>query len=324
MPDPKPQVLAPRLAHNKALLDKFLSERGIVSQFPPVEQQVESVAVKGLPGGAYNPSIIRFHGKLVMTYRFHEATAKTKLGIAELDDAFDVVYSETLNLDEDENLSLEDARLFEFKGELWMNFTVSTWPNFPSSQMKFAKLYKPDRWRVSDKDLYWLPCRQTMEKNHCPLVHEEMLNIVYRHNWKMDDGVWQVVFTPSDKREMKTPGLRWPYGEIRGGTPPLPYQGRLISFFHSSMRNEMPPTTWRYYIGAMLIKAGKEFEMLAVSKRPIARGSEAGGDASRFHFKKNIIIPYGAIEDDGGWMVSCGVNDSQCLLVKIEPSELQI
>ena len=115
MPEIKPQILAPRIAHNKALMDKFLKERGIASQFPPVEQQLESVIVKGLPPGSYNPSIIRHHGKLVMTYRFHETTAKTKLGIAELDENFTVFKNETLTLDEDEGLSLEDARLFEFK-----------------------------------------------------------------------------------------------------------------------------------------------------------------------------------------------------------------
>jgi predicted GH43/DUF377 family glycosyl hydrolase len=324
MPELTKQAIPQRLAHNRALMDKFLKARGIVSQFPPVEQQLESIIVKGLPPGSYNPSIIRHRGKLVMAYRFHETTAKTKLGIAELDENFTVVRNETLNLDEDEGLSLEDAKLFEFKGELWMNFVVSNWPNFPASQVKCVKLYKPDHWRCSDKDLYWLPCRQTMEKNHCPLVHDEVLNIVYRHNWQMDDGVWQVVFTPSDKREMKTPGMRWPYGEIRGGTPPLPYQDRLISFFHSRLNNEMPPVGHRYYMGALLMKSGKEFEMLAVSKRPILRGSEIGGDTSRFHFKPNVVIPYGAIEHEGGWLVSVGVNDSQCLLMKVKPENLNL
>ena len=77
-------------------------------------------------------------------------------------------------------------------------------------------------------------------------------------------------------------------------------------------------------MGAMLIKAGKEFETLAVSKRPILRGSEIGGDTSRFHFKPNVVIPYGAIEHEGGWLVSVGVNDSQCLLVKIKEKDLQL
>ena len=71
MPELTKQAIPQRLAHNRALMDKFLKARGIVSQFPPVEQQLESIIVKGLPPGSYNPSIIRHRGKLVMAYSFH-------------------------------------------------------------------------------------------------------------------------------------------------------------------------------------------------------------------------------------------------------------
>lgn len=321
------QLIAPRIVRNKTALDKYISDNQIVSQWPSIENQMDAVIVKGLPVGAYNPSIIRFRGRLVLSYRFHQTTAKTQLGIAELDENFTVFHSQTLNLDEDESLSCEDAKLFIWKGELWMNFVVSTWPNFPSSQVKICKLYKPDKWRFSDKDQYWLPDRQTLEKNHCPIVHDDVLHIVYRHNQPQEGDyskLAQIIYSPYEKREMKTPALRWPYGEIRGGTVPLPYDGKLISFFHSSLHNEMPPITHRYYIGAMLLKAEPPFQILAVSKRPILRGSEIGGDPTRFHFKPNVCFPLGAIACDGGWRVSIGQNDSACLLVKIKPDNLNL
>lgn len=319
--------VAPRVARNKSALEKYLADNGIKSQWPPVEQQLETVIVNGIAPGAYNNSIIRFHGRLVMTFRFHDTTLKTRIGIAELDEKFNVVYAEGLNLDEDETLSLEDGKFFVFKGDLWLNFVVSTWPNFPSAQVKNVKLYKPDRWRCSDKDQYWLPDRQTLEKNHVPLVHDDVLHIIYRQAvWQENNpaDLAQVIYTPSDKREMKTPALRWPYGEIRGGTVPLPYDGKLISFFHSRLNNEMPPVTHRYYIGAILRKSEPPFQMLAISKRPILRGSEVGGDATRFHHKKNVVFCLGAIDHDDGWLVSVGINDSACGLVKIQPKDLQL
>jgi predicted GH43/DUF377 family glycosyl hydrolase len=325
-PKPAPK-LPPRIARNKSAMEKYLADNSIVSQWPSISNQLFTHVVKGLPIGSYNNSIIRFRGRLVMTYRFHDGTAKTKLGIAELDENFTVFYSETLSLDEDETLSLEDARLFIWKGELWLNFVVSTWPNFPSSQVKICKLYKPDHWRFSDKEQYWLPDRQTTEKNHCPIVHDDVLHIVYRNNQPQEcdlSKLSRIIYTPADKREMKTPALRWPYGEIRGGTVPILYQGKLLSFFHSHLDSFMPTTTWCYFIGAMLMKAEPPFQMLSVSKRPILYGSEIGGDETRFHHKKNVVFALGAIEHDGGWLLSCGQNDSASLLVKIKEKDLML
>ncbi len=317
----KPQ-LPPRIARNKSELAKYLEANSIASQWPAIEQQLFTYPISDLEDGAYNPSIIRYRGKLVMSYRFHESTLKTKLAMAELDENFNVISRQVLDMDEEE--SCEDSRLFIFKGELWMNFVVSNWPQFPASQSKIAKLSKPDKWRISDKLLYWLPDRQTSEKNHLALPFDDVLHIVYHHNKFQDGALNQIIYTPSDKREMKTPALRWPYGEIRGGTVPIPYKDKLISFFHSSLTNEEPPTPHRYFCGAMLMKADMPFQMLAVSKRPILRGSEIGGDATRFHFKKNIIFCLGAIEHEDGWLVSCGINDSQCALVKINPENLNL
>ena len=326
MPENVKQLIPPRIVRNKSALDKYLSDNGIKSLWPAVEQQLFTYTVKGLPAGSYNNSIIRFRGKLVMTYRFHEGKSlKTKLGIAELDENFTVFYSQTLDFDEEE--SVEDARLYVFKNELWVNFVVSNWPNFPASQVKIAKLYKPDHWRVCDKDLYWLPDRQTSEKNHLPLPFDDVLHIVYKQNIWQDNNpadLAQIIYSPYEKREMKTPALRWPYGEVRGGTVPLPYKDKLISFFHSRLDNFMPPTRHCYFVGAILRKADLPFQMLEISKKPIIYGSEVGGDESRFHHKKSVIFPLGAIEHQGGWLLSAGVNDSQCALIKISEKDLNL
>ena len=134
----------------------------------------------------------------------------------------------------------------------------------------------------------------------------------------------QIIYSPFEKREMKTPALRWPYGEVRGGTVPLPYDGKLISFFHSSLDNFPPPNPRCYFIGAVLRKDEPPFQMLAISKRPILRGSEIGGDKSRFHWKAQVCFPLGAIEHESGWAVSIGCNDSSALICKIQPKDLQL
>lgn len=335
MPDSAPQIIPQRLAHNKAHMDKYLAAHGNPPLFPPVESQLETIVVQGLPPGAYNPSLVRFRGKLVMSYRFHETTLKTKLGLAELDEAFHVTSTQTLDCNEEE--SCEDARLFVFKNELWMNFVVSNWPTFPACQVKHAKLSKPDHWRISDKDLYWISNRQTMEKNHVPLIHDEVLHIVYAQSFPEPDGPQQIIFTPADKREMKNPALRWAYGEMRGGTVPMLFQPsgatvpKLLSFFHSRLDNNPFPVRHRYFIGAVLRRAIPPFDMLFISQRPILRGSEVGGDSARFHHKPNVVFPLGAVPCvpsvpgvPASWLLSVGINDSQAALVKITEQDLQL
>ena len=81
----------PRIARNRSELEKLLAAKGEKSIWPSLEKQLPAVAVKGLPVGAYNPCIIRFRGRLVMTYRFHPTEAySTKLAICELDEHFNV------------------------------------------------------------------------------------------------------------------------------------------------------------------------------------------------------------------------------------------
>lgn len=322
----QPKPAPPRIARNRVELEKYLTSNKIQSLWPAVEQQKFAYVIKGLPQNSYNPSIIRFRGRLVMAYRFHTTTLKTQIGMAELDERFNVISAEILNLDEEENLSCEDGRLFLWKGELWLSYVLSTWPNFPSSQVKICKLSKPDHWRVSDKDQYWLPDRQTSEKNHLPVVHDDVFHIVYKshqpENGDQSD-LWQVIYSPYEKREMKSPALRWNYGEVRGGTVPLPFNGRLISFFHSSLDSFEPPNQRCYFVGSVIRKAEPPFNMLAISKKPILFGSEVGGNPC-FHHKKGVAIPYGAIEFNGDFLISVGVNDSAAMLIKITEKDLNL
>jgi hypothetical protein len=60
--------------------------------------------------------------------------------------------------------------------------------------------------------------------------------------------------------------------------------------------------------------------------KPLLIGSEEDNTtsierSSCTHRKPNVVFPGGAIECEGGWIVSVGINDCCCALVKI-PSTL--
>src|SRR5260221_458166 len=122
---------------------------------------------------------------------------------------------------------------------------------------------------------------------------------------------------------------RWPWGEIRGGTTPLPYKGKLLRFFHSSLDFELPPSQRRYFMGAAIMEPEPPFATISVSREPIVIGSELDdlSETERtgcLQFKKKVVFPAGAIIHGDGWVVSAGVNDSECLLMMLNEKDLKL
>jgi hypothetical protein len=42
------------------------------------------------------------------------------------------------------------------------------------------------------------------------------------------------------------------------------------------------------------------------------------------YFKPAVAIPYGAMENDDGWDVSVGLNDSECAIVRVKKEHLNL
>jgi len=113
--------------------------------------------------------------------------------------------------------------------------------------------------------------------------------------------------------------VEWPWGEVRGGTPPVRWHDRWLTFFHSST-----PTiegAWRrYWMGAFVMD--DDFNVVAITSRPLAGGSEADdhGHDPRVgsNWKPYVVFPGGTVKtDDSGWMVALGINDWRCAIAKI-------
>jgi hypothetical protein len=127
----------------------------------------------------------------------------------------------------------------------------------------------------------------------------------------------------AEGHEMK-PLPHWAWGLVKGGTPEFP---NGVRFFHSTLDNEKNPHgvnnySRRYYIGAM------KGEIL--SAKPIIFGSEdddltSTERAGCRHFKSNVVFVSGGIlNPDGSLVLSVGVNDSSCLLVRVRPDQLNL
>lgn len=318
-----PNTEPPRLKRNRELYISLRNSLGGQPRYPRVADQVQTIPIRGLkhPLG-YNPAITQFGGLLYVAYRHHNGSSATQISVAVLNPDFtsrgEAVMPTAAR-------STEDARWFVHQGELHLAWVESQWPEKAVSVVKCGRYGAPAGLAVQPQFCVGND-GSAMQKNWVLWECGERLYCLYRCSPVHE------VFELRDYQyqgRIPTPGPVWAYGEIRGGTPPLPYEGKWLRFFHSSLRNEVFGPRWRYYVGALLVEPKPPFTVLAVSKRPILYGSEidllSPPERTRcHHWKGNVVFPAGAIEHNGGWIVSIGVNDSACCLAKLTPSDLHL
>jgi predicted GH43/DUF377 family glycosyl hydrolase len=318
------------VVHNGQLAKAWLEKIGRVALFPAVSSQIPAVQInpKALHPFGYNGSLIRFEGRLLLAYRYHvDNKLSTKLAVAELDDNFNVIRNSNLEI-AGNHQSSEDPRLFIYQGKLWMSYVCSTWPSQnPVCVTKYGMLNQiSNGWGIvpqtEKQPAYGKNDGTSLEKNF--IFWEHFSGELYCIHRSLPE---QVIM--GRDCELKSPAPRWAWGEIRGGCSPLPWQGKLLRFFHSSLDFEQPPARRRYFMGAALMEPDAPFRTLAVSKKPICVGSEIDdltveqrGEA--LSYKEKVIFPMGAIMLGDGFVVSAGCNDSSVLLLKIGPKDLNL
>lgn len=315
-------TLPPRVLWNEKLYLEFMQKHGNPPLYPKVSEQVDMIPLnrRALFMGGYNPSIIRHNGKLLMAYRYHaEGTAATALALAELDDNFNVTSNGRIQV---VGGSIEDPRLFEHRGDLYCCYVDSAWPSKPICITKYGKLLNiGGSWQIRDiKQIkYGKNDGTALEKNWIFFSHDEKLFCIYQSH---PEQIVLQIFNGEVVAEHMSPGPRWPYGEIRGGTSPVMRNGNLFRLIHSRSPHEPIPYPWRYYVGQISMSCKPPFEILGHPPNPLLRGSESDDlseteRASCAHHKQKVVFPAGLIEHNGGLIASVGCNDSSCMLIKI-------
>lgn len=132
------------------------------------------------------------------------------------------------------------------------------------------------------------------DKLHCLYTSDPWAVYVFGNSWKE-----QTLFSYD--------GVRWKYGWVRGGTPPVLVDGLYYTFFHSSM-------PWRgryrrYYMGAIAFNSTPPFAPVHWTQEPILIGSQNDPWQQR---KPLVVFPCGAIHENNRWLISFGVNDLKC------------
>lgn len=316
-------AVSPSTAFNQPLCLKHIADTRVSCRYPKVSEQVECEPLDrtALKPFGYNPTIIEDEGFLVMAYRFHpEATTATKVVLSQIDPSGAVVSNKVMDLDK---ATAEDPKLFMGSRGVWMSFVASMLPEALNSVVRYTELVNGKHLGIITPKLGKNDFSQ-MEKNWVFWWQDGFLYCLYQCS-----PVQQVHRLEGEEasQALETPGPKWAWGQPRGGTPPLEYEGAWLRFFHSALDNEWAGFPRRYFVGAYLMEKEPPFKVLRVSKRPIIFGSELDDLKVKqrpHHHKPNVVFPGGAVARPWGWTLAVGTNDSACLLAKITPKELNL
>lgn len=306
---------------------------------PSFFEQLEAVAVNPRTllesPRHWNCGLLRYDGRLWLSYRFHLKQFNGRCGtaIVQLDEKTlqPKGKSTWLRLSGPSGTEHhEDARLFLFNGEPHVSYTEMTGyrPGIDyACVMKYAKLrLKKDRWEVVES---WQPRfgrndGRAKEKNWVFFEHDHALHAIYNSGAEH-----QVLRIAGDKVEevYETMGPAWHFGPVRGGTPPIRQEdGTFLTMFHSSLPTEIAPHFVRYYAAAYTFEGAPPFTPLRISTRPLMAGSEADGHKVDPRYvdgwKPWVVFPCGIVEYKSGWLVSLGINDWQCAIATLKPTQL--
>lgn len=318
----------PRLLHNRTLADAYIATTGVVSRFAPVSEQVEVLPLEKswlFPFG-YNPTIIDHDGAIYMAYRYHPdiAMTKTKLAAARLSESGKVEQNWTLNV---EGHCLEDPKFFRMDNQIWMSWVESWFPVKPIGSVRYGCFHGGDSVngnivREKARAEYGQNDGDHLEKNWVFFKRDAHIYFIYRQSPKLVVVQW----SGQCDNEFFSDMPHWAWGEIKGGTAPVEYEGKLLRFAHSTLECNVDKTPRRYYVLALLHDPEPPFRVVAMSKKPVIYGNEACSVQREDcpHYKQNVVFPGGLIARDGYWLLALGANDCEAVIAKLKPEDLHL
>jgi beta-1,4-mannooligosaccharide phosphorylase len=218
----------------------------------------------------------------------------------------------------------EDPRAFWHLGRIWLSCCNFMWgPVYTGAHQVLCEIGMD--WRMIRRyDVVY-----GGNGNHVGGNHRWEKNWL----WFFHDGVPHMIYTTlphvvvqfdekfNARQQYSTMPKRisWPWGEPRGGTPPVRIGDEYWTFFHSSS-DWKQMVSRRYHMGCYTFSAKPPFAMKRYTQMPILSGSQYDRFA---HPKPLVVFPCGAILKNGVWQISLGVNDLDCALMEIPHSELE-
>lgn len=266
----------------------------------------------------FNGSIATYQNKIYFCCRadqrpwFHNI----RLVLCELDDDFNVkkgtarfvnVGSLLDSKGKNGEFRVEDPRLFTCGGKLHLSYG----DGYQMYHATFTDDIQIDRWKSIANFRVKIGENDYREKNWTPFDYEGKPHFIYADSPRV---IWCPFTRMAHLSEQR---LTWKYGQIRGGTPAIPYKDKYITFFHSA---ENVNQSWQngrlYAMGAYLFNREPPFKVTAITPTPLMRGELLYKNP--IVERQAVIFPAGLIQSKDSFFVSMGINDSCTGVIRIQ------
>ncbi len=240
--------------------------------------------------GSHNPSLIKVDQGFLLTFRFlpdrYTQPWLSYIGVVLLDEFLNQIsepqlVSTRLKGSKTPSQS-EDARIFRYRNRLFVMFNDSLDIVAPTTgerrDMYMAELIcKEGRYslttplRLVYEEKYYT---QAWQKNWVPFEWNKTLLISY--NLAPHEVLYANLLNGSCYHCYESnPPINWPFGRLRGSTPPLKIDGEFLAFFHSAIITESLYSNnqeiWHYFMGAYTFSADPPFNITKISPFPTRR-----------------------------------------------------
>ncbi len=286
---------------------------------------------------AYNPSILKIESGYILSFRYNPHIYEplvSHIGIVLLDDNFDPhcepYLLDTRCLDTRTPSQSEDARLFEYRGRIFLIYNDNTdfkvryyWER---RDMFIAELiYENGSFELSPplkliyEDKYFT---QYVQKNWVPFEWNQQLLLAYSlapHEIltpNFANGCCLPSYTTSSKFD-------WNFGILRLSTPPLLVDGEYLAFFHSAApaisKASYDQELLHYFMGAYTFSAEPPFQITQTTPLPII----ADDFYTPSSLIKRVVFPGGFVVSGDQIHVVYGKDDSEIWIATIKKSDLK-
>jgi len=141
----------------------------------------------------------------------------------------------------------------------------------------------------------------------------------YCSYWVKPNIVFEIdLQTGAKGQQWQSEPLSWPFGTMSGGTPPIPFDGGLLAFFHGFQ--DSARIQRRYNMTPYLFEKEPPFTIRAIGRSPMlyaADDNPLGGEPGMGGWTPRVVFPGGIIDRGESLDVALGVNDTYNAILQI-------
>ncbi len=289
---------------------------------------------------ALNPSIVRWQGKFLMSFRVIPSRAQkytSYIGLVFLDNNFNPITKPQMLQLRDSGSPVpsraEDARLIVVGNKhLYIIYDDNPYPAITKGGFRVyvAKLiWNGDEFTIHNKvclSKFEGQDSNVREKSWVPFDYKGKLHLAYSLTPHL-------IFLPNlitgaCKTVCKTMSpTSWNYGHLRGGTQAYIIGNEYLSFFHSSQDmvtiHSQEKKSHHYFMGAYTFSSHPPFAITRISPEPIiGKGFYTGMTYVPYYKPAKVVFPCGYVSDKKYIWVFYGRDDYENWVVKLDKDGL--